>query len=102
MPKKSETVSGSAKPDLVEAATAIRHISRAIKKEYQLRRFPSASASYESVTSELSAARVHHRNGLTQLQAAVTAGTPDAEERIALQAAIQELLKSVKLLGGVL
>lgn len=102
MLKKSETVRGSAKPDLVEAATAIRHISRAIKKEYQLRRFPSASASYESVTSELRAARVHHRNGLTQLQGAVTAGTPDAEERIALQAAIQELLKSVKLLGGVL
>lgn len=99
MPRKKAATSPSTKPDLIEATEAIKHVSKAIRKEYRLRRFPSASGSYSSVESEVDAARAHLRSGLMHLQSAVVAGTSDVPERIALQNAIQELIRTVKLLG---
>lgn len=102
MPKKREASVTPSKSDLIEATEAIRHVSNAIKKEHQLRRYPSGASTYSAVVYEVAAARLHHRNGLSQLQAAIAAGVPDSAERIALHKAVQELIKSVKLLGEVM
>lgn len=91
----------SQKSDLVEAAKAIKHVSKALKREFRLRRFPSESASYGAVESELAAASACLREGLTYLRSTVEEGAPDAEARIALQTAIQELIRMAKLLGEV-
>ncbi len=93
----------TAKSDLLEAAEAIKHVTRALKKDIQFRRFPADDNDYDSVEREVDSAQACHQGALTHLQWAVAQDAPsDAEERIALQKAIRGLIEVARMLGEAL
>lgn len=86
--------------DLQEAIAAIKHITKAIKKDIKRRREPDASFDFGKVEAELAEAGARIKNGLLKLES--PASTVAAAERLELQKALKELLVAARALGDVL
>ena len=102
--KRNHKTRTSGLPDVIEATKAISQIAKAIRQEFNLRKFPSMGNDYSSVLARIAAALVLHGKGIKELQQAAQApsGTADVEDRLALQKAVLELIKAAQMLGEAL